>query len=149
MRNWKLIYGLFILFAVVSCRKSEVNTKNLGKQGRWNVTFMDIGTNSVASLPTLHFDESLDPEVFTKGSWTHDDNSSAGFKWRFNYFAGSFSILIDANIEQDPATKAFIQCTNLSGEYSIITEKSKLFEFESISSEGYGAIPVFIRIVPA
>ncbi|OIQ35933.1 MAG: hypothetical protein BM555_03740 [Crocinitomix sp. MedPE-SWsnd] len=145
--NWT--YGLLLVLLSTSCTKSEVNTKNLGKQGRWMVTVLNIGSNTNVQLPTFVFQPSEDPEVLTDGTWIHNDNSQAALRWRFNYYAGTFSILINENVEQDETSKAFVQCNNLSGEYNIITEKKKLFEFESMTTNGYGSIPVFIQIQPA
>ena len=149
MKRLKWTYCLSLILLSTACVKSEVNTKNLGKHGRWTVTILNLGTNSNVPLPTFIFEESVDPEALTPGTWIHNDNTQAAFRWRFNYFAGTFSLLINPNIEQDEMTKAFVQCNNLSGEYNIITDKRNFFEFESVNTNGYGSIPVFIQMQPA
>jgi hypothetical protein len=143
------IVTLVIVFFVVfsSCTKSAVDTRRLGGQ-KWMVTQLDLGTNSNSSLPTWALEKSIDDDAFTKGTWIHSDNSEAIFKWRFNYFEGTCSLRINENIEQDLDSKAFQQCSNLSGDYMVITDKKKLFEFESLQTIGYPAIPVFIQLQP-
>ena len=69
-------------------------------------------------------------------------------KWRFNYFEGGFSFYINPNEEQDETSKAFMQCENLSGDYIILEDKSKLFQFQSTSTTGYLQTTVFIQIEP-
>ncbi|MEO9532914.1 MAG: hypothetical protein ABJG68_15285 [Crocinitomicaceae bacterium] len=140
-----IVIALIVVFS--SCTKSAVDTRRLGGK-KWMVTQLDLGTNSNSLLPTWVLEESVDDDVFTKGTWIHDDDSQAIFKWRFNYFEGTFSLLINENIEQDQDTKAFQQCSNLSGDYMIITDKKKSFEFESVETDGYAAIPVFIQLQP-
>ena len=140
-----IVIALIVVFS--SCTKSAVDTRRLGGK-KWMVTQLDLGTNSNSLLPTWVLEESVDDDVFTKGTWIHDDDSQAIFKWRFNYFEGTFSLRINENIEQDQDTKAFQQCSNLSGDYMIITDKKKLFEFESVETDGYAAIPVFIQLQP-
>ena len=149
MEKRKWIYHVLIFLVLASCAKSKVNTNHLGKQGKWSVNVLDLGLNSNSPLPRLKFEESIDPEIYTAGVWKHEDHSEATFKWRFNYFSGSFTLMIDETAAQDVESKAFLQCSNLSGEYFILTEKKKLFEFEAISTKGYGEIPVFIQLIPA
>lgn len=147
MGRW-VFYIVISSVVLVGCSKPQQNSNNFGKQTNWNVTILDINSNSTSSLPSWTVEESTDVHAFTPGVWKHEDGSSAHFKWRFNYYLGSFSFSIDQNVEQDDNSKAFMQCDNLSGEYSIITDKKKLFEFESISTNGYGAQQVFIQLQP-
>jgi hypothetical protein len=49
---------------------------------------------------------------------------------------------------EDPDNKistAYKQCQNLSGKYSVITSKNKLFEFESHKTIGYVGPRIYIR----
>lgn len=139
---------LLVVFTALGCSKPKMNSRIFGKQGDWKVTLLDINGNSTSTLPSWKVEESKDVHVFTKGVWKHEDGSTAQFKWRFNYYLGSFSFAINDTVPQEDNSKAFIQCSNLSGEYSIITDKRKLFEFESISTNGYGNQAVFIQLEP-
>ena len=138
-----IVIALVVVFA--SCTKSAVDTRRLGGK-KWMVTQLDLGANSNSQLPTWILEESIDDDAFTKGTWIHQNDSQAIFKWRFNYFAGTFSIRINENVEQDENSKAFQQCTNLSGDYMIISDKRSLFEFESVETVGYATVPVFIQL---
>ena len=61
---------------------------------------------------------------------------------------GTFKFNLTEFPDAEDMNKAHIQCDNLSGEYMILTDKSKLYEFESITTKGYDDIPVFIRLEP-
>lgn len=145
-RNGSVI--LFITLTALGCSKPKTNSRIFGQQSGWKVTLLDLNGNSSSTLPLWDVEESTDVHEFTKGVWRHENGSSAEFKWRFNYYDGTFSFTINNTIPQEDNVKAFIQCNNLAGEYSIITSKRKLYEFESIKTNGYGNQPVFIRLEP-
>lgn len=148
----KRIYRLLMVLALgvllIACTKSEVRSKKLIKQGRWMLTQMDLGTNQVINLPHWDLESVDDPKEYAPGTWSHYDGSAAAFNWRFDYYEGTFSFKTDESVEQDEMSKAFIQCKNLSGAYAVITEKKKLFEFESTETFGYSGVKVFIQIQP-
>lgn len=137
-----------VLVILAGCDKSVVDTKKLTKKGRWMVTQIEIGSNLNSALPVLDFQDSEDPNEFSVGTWIHEDNSEAIFKWRFNYFEGTFSLIWDEPFYEGEPSKAQLQCSNLSGHYEIITDKSKLFEFSSETTKQYPGVRVFIQMVP-
>ncbi len=143
-----MLIGLGLMFFIASCTKSKVDTRRFMKQGRWMVTELNIGSNSSSSHPIWEIEKSEDSQEFTAGTWLHNDGSSAKFKWRFNYFEGGFSFFVNENVNQEEDTKAFMQCKNLSGDYVILEDKPKLFQFQSISTHGYLEKPVFIQLEP-
>ncbi|MEX1001671.1 MAG: hypothetical protein WDZ35_06110 [Crocinitomicaceae bacterium] len=147
-RTYQLSLWLVISLVAVACRKSEVNTNRLSKQGEWQVTELTVGTNVHSALPRWDIGEAPDDKEFATAIWKHSTGSTAPFLWRFNYYEGTFSFLIDPHEASDETSKAYIQCDNLSGEYNILTDKRKLFEFESIETKGYGTVTVFIRLEP-
>lgn len=148
----KKIYRLVLVLALgvllIACTKSEVRSKKLIKQGRWMMTQLEIGSNNVINLPHWDLESVEDTKQFAPGTWFHYDGSEAAFNWRFDYYEGTFSFKIDQSVEQDHMSKAYIQCENLSGAYTIITDKSNLFEFESTETYGYASVRVFIQIQP-
>jgi len=128
--------------------KSEVNANRLMKKGRWMVTQLDIGTNEVSILPKWDIGDQADPKAFAPATWIHYDGSEAAFKWRFDYYEGTFTFLLDQSVTQDDSQKAYIQCNNLSGSYEILTDKKNLFEFQSLETNGYQGVNVFIQLQP-
>ena len=143
-----MIIGLGLVFAGGSCTKSKMDTRRFMKHGRWMVTELNIGSNTSSSKPFWDIEKSNDNREFTAGTWIHNDGSSAKFKWRFNYFEGGFSFYADDEVGQEESSKAFMQCESLSGDYTIIEDKSKLFQFQSITTSGYLETTVFIQIEP-
>lgn len=143
-----MIIGLGLMFFGTSCTKSKVDTRRFMKQGRWMVTELNIGSNTSSSKPSWQIDKSNDSQEFTGGTWIHDDGSTAEFKWRFNYFEGGFSFYAVEDADQGEPNKALIQCDNLAGDYQVIEDKSKLFQFQSIQTNGYLESSVFIQIEP-
>lgn len=143
-----MIIGLVLMFTGTACTKSKVDTRRFMKQGRWMVTELTIGSNTSSSKPSWDIEKSEDSQEFTGGTWHHSDGSTAKFKWRFNYFEGGFSFYTDGAAEQEESSKAFMQCDNLSGDYIILEDKMKLFQFQSKKTNGYLQTPVFIQIEP-
>ncbi|MBD3636394.1 MAG: hypothetical protein HUJ25_03555 [Crocinitomicaceae bacterium] len=142
-----LLATLFFGF-ITACTKTEMRTNKLVKQGRWMVTELEIGTNSISVLPKWNLPtEPLDNQYAT-GMWTHADGSQVDFKWKFDQYDGTFTFIVDPALSPDSSEKAYVQCNNLAGTYTVLTDKKKLFEFESNSTNGYGTLPVYIKIEP-
>ncbi|MCB9224826.1 MAG: hypothetical protein R2780_14410 [Crocinitomicaceae bacterium] len=138
-----------VLFSLlISCQKHEVNTNKFGKQSRWQVTTIQIGSNGNSVLPKWEVSPSENAEEYGSAVWVHMDGSRSTFKWIFKHYQNAFVFFPDNSVEQDVGCKAYLQCSNLSGEYKIITDKSKMFEFESLETSGYPGISVFIQIQP-
>jgi len=137
-----------MFFFLLGCKKSEVDTRRFMKQGRWGVTQLEIGSTTYSMFPKWEVEKSEDSQTLTPGTWIHDDGTQADFSWRFNYFSGTFSLVIAKNVEQNVEEKAYQQCNNLSGDYEVITDKKNLFEFQSTETVGYPGVRVFIAIEP-
>ena len=147
-RKYRLIIVVLLLGFIGACTKSVVRANKLTKQQRWVFTQLDIGSTKVTQFPKWDLpNEPIDKE-FVQGTWTHHDGSSCKFLWRFDYYEGTFSFKVDANVSQDENAKAYLQCNNLSGSYKVITEKNKLFEFETYEAKSYQGVRVFIQIQP-
>jgi hypothetical protein len=146
--TYRFVLAFLLMILFIGCTKSDVRSKKLIKKGRWIVTQLDIGTNEVTLIPKWYFPTSPEDKQFATATWTHFNSSTAEFRWRFDYYEGTFTFMIDQSVSQDESTKAYIQCDNLSGSYTILTDKSKLFEFESTETMGYPGVSVFIQIQP-
>lgn len=146
--TYRLFTALVIGLLIGACTKSEVRTKRFIKQGRWQMTQLTIGSDDISMLPKWNITNTPEDKEFVPATWTHADGSECIFKWRFDYYQGSFSFQIDESVEQDDAAKAYVQCENLSGTYEILTDKRKLFEYQSTETNGYPGLTVFIRIEP-
>jgi hypothetical protein len=147
-RTYPRLLALLMMGFLFACTKSEVRTHKILKHGDWQVTELLIGTQSMATIPKWHLDEPSEDGAFSTGTWTHYNGTKAQFKWRFDPYVGTFSFSIDKSITQDKQLKAYIQCNNLAGEYTVLKDKSKMFEFESLVTNGYPETSVFIRIEP-
>ena len=147
-RIYQLVLVFLLLGTVIGCSKTQVRTNKLVKQGRWVFTELEIGNTIVTQYPKWNLPVAPEDKEFVQGTWTHANGSACKFKWRFDYYEGTFSFLIDPAVTQDESSKAYTQCNNLSGSYAVITEKNKLFEFESDNTLGYPGVTVFIQIQP-
>lgn len=151
MKTWwryRVVLLILLFGLLIACSKSEVRAKKLTGQDRWIFTELRIGNSTISQFPKWKLpNEPLDKE-FVQGVWTHYDGSSCSFLWRFDYYEGSFSFMPDPAVIQDPNDKAYIQCDNLSGSYIVLTEKKKLFEFETLEASGYPGVNIFIQIQP-
>lgn len=147
-RTYPLLLALLMIGFLFACTKSEVRTNKILKHGDWQVTEMLIGTQNITTVPKWRLDEPTEDGAFSTGTWTHYNGTTANFKWRFDPYVGSFTFSVDNTIPQDKQVKAYIQCNNLAGEYSVLKDKSKMFEFESVSTYGYSGTNLFIRIEP-
>jgi hypothetical protein len=140
---WKINSLILVLtIAISSCTKVEKQApNNFIKKDNWSVTKLTIGHDDINSLPTWN----LETETDGMAIWHHSGNSNATFFWSFSKNFNTFSFYVDA----DPANKinqAYKQCQNLSGTYSVLTNKKGLFEFESYDTYGYKGPRVYIKI---
>ena len=147
-RAYRVVCWVLFTVLISSCQKNEVDTNRFVKQGRWQMTILQIGTNGNSMLPKWEIDPSDDPLQYGTGTWIHKDGSRAQFKWIFEHYDYTFTFYPVNSAEQDASCKAYLQCSNLAGTYDIITDKNKLFEFESYETDGYPGISVFIQLKP-
>ena len=147
-RAYQVILFAGIIVMSVACRKHEVNTNRLSKVSDWKVTTLEIGGDPKTALPRWDIAPNAVEDQYNPGTWKHSDGSTAPFQWQFMYYEGTFRFNLTEFPAAENMSKAHIQCDNLSGEYMIITDKSKLYEFESITTNGYSEMPVFIRLEP-
>ena len=148
----KLTYRFFsivlLLILISACTKSEMRAKKLANHDKWIFTEHRIGSLSIDQFPKWEITNSPVNNEFVQAKWKHHNGSTCLFKWRFDSYSGTFEFLVDHAVEQDEEAKAYLQCSNLSGTYIVLKEKSNLFEFESTDANGYPDLTVFIQIQP-
>ena len=142
-----IIFSAFIIsnLAIVSCNKTKQNAKTL--QGTtWNMTALTIDGIADTNLAELEFGEgNIYKEVLT-GKW-HSEGHSHGtssaevsFAWQFRDKGKTFEISNQSEGEDA------LQCSQLSGIYTVESSTKTEYEFSSNSTIGYNGKKVVMKM---
>lgn len=146
--SYRVVLLLILILLLVGCKKYEMDSNRFAKQGSWEFSELLIDDNNVSALPRWHVEKPVKAGEFATGIWMHHNGSSAQFLWRFENYSRSFEFELVKEEGDDSVSKACLQCANLAGKYTILSNKKKLYEFQSIQTNGYGELPVFIQLKP-
>ncbi|MEX1003668.1 MAG: hypothetical protein WDZ35_16230 [Crocinitomicaceae bacterium] len=147
-KTYSFLLALLFFGFITACTKSEIRTNKLVKQGQWVVAELKIGTNNITSLPRWNLPTAPLDNEFATGIWAHSNGSQVDFNWQFDNSTGTFTFMPDPAVSTDNSDRAYVQCNNLAGTYTVLTEKKDLFEFESSEAKGYTGLVVYIRLEP-
>ena len=135
--------ALILLFG--SCTKVEKTSRKFMKEGRWCFTDLEVNGDVIDNLAKWDVYSSEEEDAFNYGTWIHSNGSTAEFLWEFNKYSGDLQFLLSPEVKYD-SNKASLQCSNLTGEYAVLSNSSNLFEFESYSTTGFSGTQVYIKM---
>ncbi len=136
---------LVLILMLGSCTKVEKTTRKFIKEGRWCFTELTTNGDVINNLAKWDLYDCGDDVDFCSGLWTHANGSTAEFNWKFSTYSGDLEFFLTPGQKFD-SNKATLQCSNLSGTYSVISESSNLYEFESYETNGFAGTHVYIKM---
>lgn len=145
VKNRLLFLGLLIITS--SCNKVEKTVpRHFAEKPNWSFTELTIGYDKIESHPNWEIQYQPDQNGYMDGTWFHASGSKSYFNWKFSTNYSKFEFKVKPLQYNEKESPAYYQCYNLSGTYTVITNKKGLFEFESNQTNGYIGPRIYIKI---